>query len=204
MKFSRIVSFLTACGLCLALGACQQPDDLQSVPWPAEPAPSSAAEATPAPTPAPSATETPAPTPGPTPGTGFDELFTSQNPIEDALQEELELADNYSALLEAYITAIERYRRLADLAYQQCQAVLPVEDKETLEARRTQWEAGIQAKREEVASAPGEPIEGYLPLAESFYGLYKNWARDLCWCKFDADGVMPSIADALEEPVPAG
>lgn len=204
MKSKRILSLLTACGLCLALAACQ-PEEAP----PASstlPAPSSAVEATPVPTdtPAPSSEATPAATPVLTPGTDFSWLFANQNPIENALREEVELANNQTDLLRADITAIERYRRLIDIAYKDCLGVFSPEEQEALREEQAQWEADTEAKANELSSGVEDSDEWKHSVASEMYEIYWRRAHDLCKKKFDADGVMPSMEDAMEEAAPVG
>lgn len=206
MKSKRILSLLTACGLCLALAACQPEEAPASTSQPTASVPS-AAEATPAPagTPAPpSSAATPAVTPALTPGTDFSWLFANQNPIEDALREEVELANNQTDLLRADITAIERYTRLINIAYEDCLALLSPEEQEALREEQAQWEADTEAKIGELSSGVEDSDEWKHSAASEIYEIYWRRAHDLCKKKFDADGVMPSIEDAMEEAAPVG
>lgn len=205
MNYKRIVSLLTACALCLSLAACQPEGSPPSAPQPTVPV-SSAAEATPAPTdtPAPSPEATPAATPVLTPGTDFSWLFANANPIEKAFREELELANNQTDLLQADITAIERYRRLINIAYEECLALLSPEDQEALKAEQAQWETDTEAEIEELTDGAEDSDEWKRSAASDIYELYWRRAHDLCEKKFDLDGVMPPIEDAMEEAAPVG
>lgn len=215
MKFTRMLSLLTACALCAcalcaSLSACQ-PEDVQSVSCPA--VSSELAAPTPAPTDTPAPSEA-APTPGVdkpgvttpvlTPGTDFSWLFANANPIEDALRAEMELADSQTAIVEADLTAIERYKRLISIAYEDCLTVLSPEDQEALKAEQAQWEADTEAKIEELTSGEEDSSEWKRSSASEIYAIYWSRAHNLCKRKFDADGVMPSFEDAMEEPDPVG
>ena len=191
MKNRKILALLACGGICLALAACQTEVG--------EPMPSSAAalssvvESAPEPTEGPASSAgveaSPAPTPALTPGTDFSWLFANANPIQDKFQEDVDMAASPSALLRVYGEAVERWKRLIAIAYEDCLAVLSEE-------------AGLEEEMEEF-SASSVDADG-LGMARMLYDRYYHRAYDLCKQKWDADGVMPSFEAAMEEPEAAG
>lgn len=204
MKNRKILALLACGGICLALAACQTEVG--------EPMPSSAAalssvvESAPEPTEGPASSAgveaSPAPTPALTPGTDFGWLFANANPIQDQFQEDVDMAASPSALLRVYGEAVERWKRLIAIAYEDCLAVLPEAEAEQLKTEQAQWEAGLEEEMEEF-SASSVDADG-LGMARMLYDRYYHRAYDLCKQKWDADGVMPSFEAAMEEPEAAG
>lgn len=199
MKRMRIPALLGAFLLCLALPACQTAEQP-----PASSAPSSQARA-----PAPSVPEgissaaSSRPEPASSLPPDFDEIW-AENPIEEALQEDLDLVNNFDDIVLAYMKATERWARLIPIAFEDCLAVLPPEDQEAFQADQEKWKAELDEKLAGLESSLDELIEGKEAAARRACGLYEERAYSLCKRKFCADGVMPSFEEAMKEPEAAG
>lgn len=204
MKQTRILALLGVFLLCLALTACSQG---KGSPASSAPVLSSSKTSLPqTPTePTPDTASSPSSWPGPASSLppDFDEIW-AENPIEEALQEELDMVNNFDDIVLAYIHATERWARLIPIAFEDCLSVLPPEDQEAFRADQEKWKAELDEKLQYLEDNLDKMIEGHEAAARQACGLYEKRAYSLCKRKFCADGAMPSFEEAMKEPEAAG
>lgn len=199
MKRTPVLALLGVFLLCLALPACQTAEQP-----PASSAPSSQAQA-----PAQSVPEEISSAASSWPGPAsslppdFDEIWAG-NPIEEALQEDLDLVNNFDDIVLAYVKATERWARLIPIAFEDCLSVLSPEDQEAFRADQETWKAELDEKLQYLTDNLDKMIEGKESAARRACELYEERAYSLCKRKFCADGVMPSFEEAMKEPEAAG
>ena len=128
----------------------------------------------------------------------------SENPIEAALQEELDSANNFDDITWAYIHATERWARLIPIAFEDCLSLLSPEDQEAFQADQKKWKADLDEKLQYLEDNLDKMVEGNEAAAREACELYEERAYSLCKRKFCSDGVMPSFEEAMEEPEAAG
>lgn len=202
MGRKKVTAVLCGAALCLALGACGTQGQAVSS---AAPLPSSSSAVVSVPEAPSSSAPEPAEEPGPAsvPASDFP-LFDEGNLISRALKEDLDMAASFTAIERAYNTALARWKRFVALAYKECLAVLPPDEKELLETAQAQWEEELEAKDREAYEGSAVPIEGSFGITQGLVDAYEDRARTLCRMKYNADGVMPSFEAAMEEPEAAG
>lgn len=199
MKRTPVLAMLGAFLLCLALPACQTAEQP-----PASSVPSSQAQA-----PAQSVPEEISSAASSWPGPAsslppdFDEIW-AENPIEETLQEDLDLVNNFDDIVLAYVKATERWARLIPIAFEDCLSVLSPEDQEAFRADQEKWKAELDEKLQYLTDNLDKMIEGKEAAARRACGLYEERAYSLCKRKFCADGAMPSFEEAMKEPEAAG
>ena len=203
MKNRLMRTIFAAWGLCLLLAACQGTEQPPASSAPAV-VPSSSEASLPQ-TPTPDVTSAPSSWPDSTSSlpSNFDEVW-AENPIEAALQEELDSANNFDDITWAYIHATERWARLIPIAFEDCLSLLSPEDQEALQTDQEKWKADLDEKLQYLEDNLDKMVEGNEAAAREACELYEERAYSLCKRKFCADGVMPSFEEAMEEPEAAG
>lgn len=202
MECKKMAAVLCGAALCLALGACGTQGQAVSS---AAPLPSSSSAVASMPEVPSSSAPEPAEKPSPSSVAASDfTLFDEGNLISQALKEDLDMAGSFSAIESAYGTALARWKRFVALAYKECLAVLPPDEKQLLETAQAQWEEELEKWAQEAYEGSAVPIEGSLGITQGLVDAYEDRARTLCRMKYSADGVMPSFEAAMEEPEAAG
>lgn len=180
--------------LVLGSAGCSQleaaPEDSSSL---AQPSSQVAQEATPSPSP----TASPTPSPSPTPESSqvadqdFETAF-ADNPIDQKLQDDLDLATSTSKIQQAYNDAAKRWNTLITTAYEQAQTTLKGQDLETVTQDQQTWESGLDASLEEIRSANSEDA---LTASEKVVDFYRQRAKEICQAIYTVTGQMPAFPD---------